>query len=104
MEARCSTLGRYGVSGVVALTLIHLLNMCVEACLAQVLKTQLRELVDPALGQRAPLHGQIERIDHVKIKFEDCSLADFFYGVIYSINYGRFLIRRDVLILYLTEE
>ena len=87
----------------IALALIHLLYMCVETGLAQVLKTQLRKLVDPALGQRAPLHGQIERIDHVKIKFEDCSLADFFYGVIYSINYGRFLIRRDVLILYLTE-
>ena len=39
VEARCSTLGRYGVSGVVALTLIHLLYVCVETGLAQVLKT-----------------------------------------------------------------
>ena len=104
MEARCSTPLRHGVCSLVALPLIHLLYVGVEAGLAQVLQAQLGELIDPALGQGATLHGQVQRVHHVKIKFKDSPLADFFYSIIYSIDYGRLLIRRYVLVLYLAKQ
>ena len=40
----------------------------------------------------------------MEIKFKDSPLADLFDGIVYSINYGRFLISRYVLVLNLAEE
>lgn len=103
VEAGCSATGwgwLINRSCHAILTLLHWLYVRVERGLSENFQAHLREFVQPALGQWWPsLKRQIKAIKQRVIDVKDRPLADFIDGIVDLLDYLRFLVGRDILVL-----
>ena len=103
VEAGRTTLNRH--RGRAPLSVLHLIDVCVQRGLPQYFKTHLTELVQPAFRQRrAPLQRQVQRVQQRIVDVEYGPLSNLVYSIVDLVDDLWLLVCRHELVLNLSQE